>query len=230
MFAAIPRHQRATRHRRRVEQRLTVYGRAARQLQNPFAKHLGLEENQVRVLTKERRRLVPHQGARLRRRDGDGGAEQLLKRPVKFVADRFKSFSTDIHARDHRVKAKMASSATATSPRRPASDLIRSIRERAASKRTRSSTWSAGRTRARITAPAPASSFRTRTSCANTAPVSATPDRDGGHEVLVELAAARTSAWTRSSSAMLPTTSTRRPAPPDSRGCRITPRSKKFWR
>jgi carbon-monoxide dehydrogenase large subunit len=32
---------------------------------------------------------------------------KLLKRPVKFVADRFESFITDIHARDHRVTAKI---------------------------------------------------------------------------------------------------------------------------
>ena len=31
---------------------------------------------------------------------------KLLKRPVKFVADRIESFVTDIHARDHRVKAQ----------------------------------------------------------------------------------------------------------------------------
>ena len=32
---------------------------------------------------------------------------KLLRRPVKFVADRIESFVTDIHARDHRVKAKI---------------------------------------------------------------------------------------------------------------------------
>jgi len=32
---------------------------------------------------------------------------KLLQRPVKFVADRFESFVTDIHARDHRVKARI---------------------------------------------------------------------------------------------------------------------------
>jgi carbon-monoxide dehydrogenase large subunit len=32
---------------------------------------------------------------------------KLLKRPVKFVADRIESFVTDIHARDHRIKAKI---------------------------------------------------------------------------------------------------------------------------
>src|SRR5262249_44714187 len=33
---------------------------------------------------------------------------KLLKRPVKFVADRLESFVTDIHARDHRIKARIA--------------------------------------------------------------------------------------------------------------------------
>ena len=32
---------------------------------------------------------------------------KLLQRPVKFVADRLESFVTDIHARDHRVKARI---------------------------------------------------------------------------------------------------------------------------
>ncbi len=32
---------------------------------------------------------------------------KMLKRPVKFVADRIESFVTDIHARDHRIKAKI---------------------------------------------------------------------------------------------------------------------------
>ena len=32
---------------------------------------------------------------------------KLLRRPVKFVADRIESFNTDIHARDHRCKGKI---------------------------------------------------------------------------------------------------------------------------
>src|SRR5260370_9909992 len=32
---------------------------------------------------------------------------KLVRRPVKFVADRAESFVTDIHARDHRVRAKI---------------------------------------------------------------------------------------------------------------------------
>jgi carbon-monoxide dehydrogenase large subunit len=36
----------------------------------------------------------------------------LLKRPVKFVADRLESFVSDIHAREHRVKARLAASSS----------------------------------------------------------------------------------------------------------------------
>src|SRR5882672_11855648 len=32
---------------------------------------------------------------------------KLLRRPIKFVADRVESFNTDIHARDHRCKGKI---------------------------------------------------------------------------------------------------------------------------
>src|SRR6185369_11381678 len=32
----------------------------------------------------------------------------MLRRPVKFVADRLESFATDIHAREHRVKVRLA--------------------------------------------------------------------------------------------------------------------------
>src|SRR5271169_185860 len=32
---------------------------------------------------------------------------KLLRRPIKFVADRVESFNTDIHARDHRCRAKI---------------------------------------------------------------------------------------------------------------------------
>jgi len=35
---------------------------------------------------------------------------KLLRRPIKFVADRVESFNTDIHARDHRCKGKIGSS------------------------------------------------------------------------------------------------------------------------
>ena len=74
---------------------------------NLFAKHLGLEEHQVRVVTKD---VGGSFGIKVHTYADEMAVvalSKLLKRPVKFVADRFESFVTDIHARDHRVKAKI---------------------------------------------------------------------------------------------------------------------------
>jgi carbon-monoxide dehydrogenase large subunit len=91
------------------EQRLTVYQgtQAPHMMQNLFAKHLGLEEHQVRVLTKD---VGGSFGIKVHAYADEMAAvalSKLLKRPVKFVADRLESFVTDIHARDHRVHAKI---------------------------------------------------------------------------------------------------------------------------
>jgi carbon-monoxide dehydrogenase large subunit len=91
------------------DQRLTVYQgtQAPHMTQNIFAKHLGLEENQVRVLTKD---VGGSFGIKVHIYADEMAAvalSKLLRRPVKFVADRLESFITDIHARDHRVKAKI---------------------------------------------------------------------------------------------------------------------------
>jgi carbon-monoxide dehydrogenase large subunit len=91
------------------EARLTVYQgtQAPHMTQNLFAKHLNLEEHQVRVLTKDvggsfgiKVHIYADEMATV-------ALAKLLKRPVKFVADRLESFVTDIHARDHRIKAKI---------------------------------------------------------------------------------------------------------------------------
>ncbi len=91
------------------EQRLTVYQgtQAPHMTQNIFAKHLGLDEHQVRVLTKDvggsfgiKVHIYADEMATV-------ALSKLLKRPVKFVADRLESFATDIHARDHRVHARI---------------------------------------------------------------------------------------------------------------------------
>jgi carbon-monoxide dehydrogenase large subunit len=91
------------------EARLTVYQgtQAPHMTQNLFAKHLGLEEHQVRVLTKDvggsfgiKVHIYADEMATV-------ALAKLLRRPVKFIADRFESFVTDIHARDHRVKARI---------------------------------------------------------------------------------------------------------------------------
>jgi carbon-monoxide dehydrogenase large subunit len=91
------------------EQRLTVYHgtQAPHMMQNLFAKHLGLAEQQVRVLTKD---VGGSFGIKVHTYADEMATvalSKLLKRPVKFVADRIESFVTDIHARDHRVKAKI---------------------------------------------------------------------------------------------------------------------------
>jgi carbon-monoxide dehydrogenase large subunit len=91
------------------EQRLTVYQgtQAPHMTQNLFARHLGLEEHQVRVVTKD---VGGSFGIKVHIYADEMAAvalSKLLKRPVKFVADRLESFVTDIHARDHRVNARI---------------------------------------------------------------------------------------------------------------------------
>ena len=91
------------------EQRLTVYQgtQAPHMMQNLFAKHLDLEEQQVRVVTKD---VGGSFGIKVHTYADEMATvalSKLLKRPVKFVADRIESFVTDIHARDHRVKGRI---------------------------------------------------------------------------------------------------------------------------
>ncbi len=91
------------------EQRLTVYQgtQAPHMMQNLFAKHLALEEHQVRVVTKD---VGGSFGIKVHTYADEMATvalSKLLKRPIKFVADRIESFVTDIHARDHRVKARI---------------------------------------------------------------------------------------------------------------------------
>jgi carbon-monoxide dehydrogenase large subunit len=91
------------------EQRLTVYQgtQAPHMMQDLFAKHLGLAHHQVRVMTKD---VGGSFGIKVHTYADEMATvalSKLLKRPVKFVADRIESFVTDIHARDHRIKAKI---------------------------------------------------------------------------------------------------------------------------
>src|SRR5262245_53456234 len=91
------------------DERLTVYHgtQAPHMTQDIFAKHLALELHQVRVVTKDvggsfgiKVHIYADEMATV-------ALSKLLKRPVKFVADRLESFVTDIHARDHRVSARI---------------------------------------------------------------------------------------------------------------------------
>ncbi len=92
------------------EQRLsiTISHQAPNMVQDTFAHLLGLTESQVRVVCRD---VGGSYGIKTHVY-GDELAtcalSMLLGRPVKFVADRIESFVSDIHSRDHRVKAKMA--------------------------------------------------------------------------------------------------------------------------
>ena len=91
------------------EARMTVYQgtQAPHMMQNLFAKHLDLQEHQVRVVTKD---VGGSFGIKVHTYADEMATvalSKLLKRPIKFVADRIESFVTDIHARDHRIHAKV---------------------------------------------------------------------------------------------------------------------------
>ncbi|HEX2726708.1 MAG TPA: xanthine dehydrogenase family protein molybdopterin-binding subunit, partial [Beijerinckiaceae bacterium] len=91
------------------EQRLTVYQgtQAPHMMQNIIAKHLGLEEPQVRVVCKDVGGSFGIKVHVYADEMATAALSKLLRRPVKFVADRIESFVTDIHARDHRVKGRI---------------------------------------------------------------------------------------------------------------------------
>jgi len=98
------------------ERRMTVYQgtQAPHMMQDLFAKHLGIPTDQVRVLTKD---VGGSFGIKVHTYADEMATvalSKLLKRPVKFVADRIESFVTDIHARDHRIKAKIGVSKDGT--------------------------------------------------------------------------------------------------------------------
>jgi carbon-monoxide dehydrogenase large subunit len=92
------------------EERLTIYqgSQAPHMIQNILAKHLGLREQQVRVVCKDvggsfgiKVHVYPDEMA-------TAALSKMLRRPVKYVSDRLESFVSDIHARDHRVQGRIA--------------------------------------------------------------------------------------------------------------------------
>ena len=92
-----------------AEERLTIYQgtQAPHMVQNIAALHLGLEERQVRVVCKD---VGGSFGIKVHIYADEMATyalSKLLRRPIKFVADRVESFNTDIHARDHRCKGKI---------------------------------------------------------------------------------------------------------------------------
>jgi carbon-monoxide dehydrogenase large subunit len=94
----------------RASERLTVYHatQAPHMMQGVLAVHLGLPEGDVRVICGDvggsygiKVHVYPDEVA-------VAAMARIMGRPVKFIADRLESFSSDIHARDHRIKGRMA--------------------------------------------------------------------------------------------------------------------------
>ena len=92
------------------EHSLTVYHstQAPHMMQDIFSRHLGIPEASVRVIARDvggsygiKVHVYPDEMA-------TAALSVMLRRPVKFVADRLESFLTDIHAREHRVKVRLA--------------------------------------------------------------------------------------------------------------------------
>ena len=160
-----------------AEARLTIYQgtQAPHMVQNIAALHLGLRESQVRVVCKD---VGGSFGIKVHIYADEMATyalSKLLRRPIKFVADRVESFNTDIHARDHRCKGKIGvkRDGTITGVRDRRSHRYRALFDVSAHQRHRGQSGRQSRRRAlcdaRIIARGPASCSRTRTSCASTA-------------------------------------------------------------
>src|SRR5258705_9675545 len=92
-----------------AEARLTIYQgtQAPHMAQNIAALHLGVSGSQVRVVCKD---VGGSFGIKVHIYADEMATyalSKMLRRPVKFVADRVESFNTDIHARDHRCKGRI---------------------------------------------------------------------------------------------------------------------------
>lgn len=98
------------------EMRLTAHHatQTPYQFQDIYSRHFGIPEANVRVIAPD---IGGSFGMKLHVYHEDMatvGLSVLLGRPVKYVADRIESFVSDIHARDHRVRARMALDAEGT--------------------------------------------------------------------------------------------------------------------
>ena len=92
------------------DRRLTLHygGQAPHMTQVLFARHLGLEERDVRVIAHD---VGGGYGIKSHHYGDEFTAAALsilLARPVRYWADRLESFVSDIHARDHAVRGRLA--------------------------------------------------------------------------------------------------------------------------
>ena len=96
------------------EGKLTVHHsfQAPHMMQDLYCRQFGLQEQQVRVLCRD---VGGSFGIKVHAYPDDFATvalSMLLQRPVKFVADRLESFVSDIHAREHRIKGRIAATLT----------------------------------------------------------------------------------------------------------------------
>lgn len=91
------------------EKRLTVYygGQAPHMIQVLFARHLNLPERDIRILTQDCGGSYGIKSHLYGDEFATAVLSIMLGRPVRYRADRIESFVSDIHARQHRVFAKM---------------------------------------------------------------------------------------------------------------------------
>ena len=92
------------------EGQLTVWhnNQCPHMVQNILATHFRLDEHRVRVIARDVGGSFGIKVHTYADEIATVGLSLLLKRPVKFVADRLESFLSDIHARDQRVLGKVA--------------------------------------------------------------------------------------------------------------------------
>ncbi len=93
-----------------AEHTLTVYHatQAPHMMQDIFSRHLSIPEANVRVIAKD---VGGSYGIKVHVYADEMATAALsvmLRRPVKFLADRLESFVSDIHAREHKVKVRLA--------------------------------------------------------------------------------------------------------------------------
>lgn len=93
-----------------AEGQLTVHysGQVPHMMQEVLAKHLNLPESRVRIVAED---VGGSFGIKIHTYGDEVAAcaaAMALGRPVMFAADRYESFLSDIHARDHRVTARAA--------------------------------------------------------------------------------------------------------------------------
>lgn len=94
----------------RADGTLTVHlsTQAPHMMQNVFATQLRMAEGDVRVICKD---VGGSYGIKVHVYPDEVAAacmSRIMGRPVKFIADRFEAFGSDIHARDHRLKGRLA--------------------------------------------------------------------------------------------------------------------------